>query len=126
MKQVTQTIMVGDGSGLPGNCLQAAVASLVGHDLEAVPHFALYPDWFDRLVQYGRPLGYSLELRSPHSGSAPLFGLLFGPSPRGVTHAVAVEGDVIWDPHPSRDGLTSVSEYVAWVQRSRTYRTAER
>ncbi len=126
MRRITQTIIVGDGSGLPGNCLQAAVASLVGHDLDAVPHFALYPDWFERLAAFGHNLGYSVQLRPPPERPAQVFGLLFGPSPRGVSHAVAVEDAIVWDPHPSRDGLVSVSEYVAWVHRSRTYRTAER
>ncbi|MFJ8966062.1 hypothetical protein ACIRG5_42400 [Lentzea sp. NPDC102401] len=111
--RVTQTITVGDGSGLPGNCLQAAVASLLNLDLDDVPHFALYPDWLERLIGFGAAHGYSVTYQPL---TVPVtFGLAFGQSPRGVFHAVVLRGAELWDPHPCRDGLVSVANYVAWT-----------
>jgi hypothetical protein len=113
MKPVTQTITVGDGSGIIGNCLQAAVASLLDLDLDAVPHFGLHDDWLERLVDFAGERGYTIRYRPPDE--PPAFGLAFGPSPRGVAHAVVVvDGAIVWDPHPSRAGLTSVSNYIRW------------
>jgi len=115
VKQVTQTIMVGDGSELPGNCLQAAVASLLELDLDAVPHFALHADWLEQLVEFATQRGYRIVYRWPHKGAQePEFGLIFGQSVRGVLHAVVITNGQIWDPHPSRDGLVSVANYVVW------------
>ena len=114
MKQVTQTITVGDGSGLPGNCLQAAVASLLELDLDEVPHFARYDDWLERLVAFAEERGHRVLYRPASEPVA--FGLAFGQSPRGVFHAVTVVNGETWDPHPSRDGLVSVANYVAWMK----------
>ena len=115
MKQVTQTITIGDGSGRPGNCLQAAVASLLDLDLADVPHFIDCPpevDWLERLVAFGAEHGYSVVYR----GEPVAFGLAFGRSPRDASHAVVViDGEVVWDPHPSGDGLVSISNYVEWA-----------
>jgi hypothetical protein len=111
MKPITQTILVGDIPGVPGNCLQAAVASLLDLDLDAVPHFALHEDWLERLVEFGNARGRHVLCRSKPVA----FGLAFGPSPRGVQHAVVcLDGEIAWDPHPSREGLSSVSTYVDW------------
>jgi hypothetical protein len=34
-----------------------------------------------------------------------------GPSPRGVQHAVVMlDGEIVWDPHPSRDGILRVTD----------------
>jgi hypothetical protein len=112
VKQVTQTITVGDGSGLPGNCLQAAVASLLELDLDEVPHFACYADWLERLCEFAMRRGYAVSYKPPTE--PPQFGMAFGPSPRGVAHSVVYVDGEMWDPHPSRDGLVSVSNYVAW------------
>lgn len=113
---VTQTIMAGDGTGQPGNCLQAAVASLLGLELGEVPHFALYDDWLERLVGFAGEHGYTITYRPVTE--APACGLAFGPSPRGFLHAVVVlDGTIVFDPHPSRDGLVSLSNYVWWEAR---------
>ena len=112
MKQVTQTITVGDGTGRVGNCLQAAVASLLGLALDEVPHFAEHDDWLERMVGFGADRGYRVVYR----GAPVAFGLAFGRSPRDVPHAVVVvDGQIVWDPHPSGDGLVSVSNYVEWA-----------
>lgn len=104
MREVTQTIFHEEGAELPGNCLQAAVASLLDLDLEDVPHFIVEPDWMERLAFFAHVHGYQIEYVSPDT---PGGGIAIGPSPRGVQHAVVwADGAMVWDPHPSRDGLT--------------------
>lgn len=118
--EVTQTIIVGDASGRQGNCLAAAVASLLGLPLDEVPHFAEADDWWGAMASFARTHGYAID----RADEPPKFGLAFGPSPRGVTHAVVIlNGETAWDPHPSRAGLLSASMYVrfelAGVERGR-------
>lgn len=114
LRCVTQTILAGEIPDVPGNCLQAAVASLLDLDLDVVPHFTLHEDWLERLVEFGAQRGYAVVYR----GHPVPFGLAFGCSPRGVFHAVVcVDGEIVWDPHPSRGGLVSVANYVEWAPR---------
>lgn len=112
MSEVSQTIVLGDGSGRLGNCLQAAVASTLDLPLDEVPHFAEVEDWWGALVDFLSAHGVNVY-RQPASDGPPVLGLAFGQSLRGVMHAVVCrDGEVVWDPHPSRDGLTSVTSYV--------------
>lgn len=116
MKGVTQTILLGDPSGRPGNCLQAAVASLLDLDLEDVPHFVESDgDWVAEFEAWVETAGYRIQWGGPRD-SPPAFGLAFGFTNRsGERHAVVYrDGAMVWDPHPSQAGLTSVSNYVAW------------
>lgn len=112
---VTQTILAGT-PGRMGNCLQAAVATVLDLPIDAVPHFVeLDESWSEALAAFANRHGYATvwtvgERRVPH------LGLAFGPTVRGadIVHAVAVVDGRFWDPHPSRAGLTSVTTYVAW------------
>lgn len=115
MREVTQTILHEEGAAIPGNCLQAAVASLLDLDLDAVPHFIVHDDWLARLIAFGRDHGYHVDCE--FQPEAPIrFGIASGPSPRGVHHAVVViDGETVWDPHPSRAGLLSVALAFAWT-----------
>jgi hypothetical protein len=113
MIPTTQTILAGDPSGVPGNCLQAAVAALLELPLGDVSHFAEHDDWLERLVAFGEVHGYRVRYRPP--GTEGVTGLAFGPSPRGVQHAVVWDGgEAVWDPHPDRTGLTAVSMLLAF------------
>lgn len=111
VREVTQTILVNDTSGRPGNCLQAAVASLLDLPLADVPHFLESADWEESLISFLLWRGWVLTYRPAH-GPPPRFGLALGVSPRGVPHAVACREGTVWDPHPSRDGLTTTSRYI--------------
>lgn len=121
---VTQTLGHREIDGIPGDCLRAAVASIFGMDPADVPHFATYgegmepPDkhgWWWALVGFCATLEppYDVlvveEPPAPSESPADLFGcyLLSGKSPRGDWNHVVVArgGQVIWDPHPSRDGI---------------------
>jgi hypothetical protein len=113
---VTQTILAGDPSGRPGNCLQAAVATLLNLPLDRVPHFVESgDDWLTEMIVFAETRGYRTEWRTKDE---PLtFGLMFGPTVRSADlhHAVAVVDGVMWDPHPSRAGLTEAFTYIAFV-----------
>lgn len=113
LREVTQTILYDpdlNAREIYGNCIQAAVASALGLDLEAVPHFGAFT-WWDaaaRLWLRGRgldwrwvPIGRGL----PDSRC-----VIVGESPRHTgRHAVAGDGGrIAWDPHPSRAGLTVI------------------
>lgn len=114
VSEVTQTILLGDPNGRPGNCLQAAVASLLGLELDAVPHFVESTgDWFEDMVTFARGHGYGITDHGPDH-EPPAFGLAFGFTNRSdERHAVVYrDGEMAWDPHPSRDGLTTVRTYV--------------
>lgn len=113
--RVTQTILVGDPSGRLGNCLQAAVASLLDLPLDDVPHFAEFADWFGQMAEFACTYGFDVRWAAS-DGPAPQLGLAFGPSVRSaeISHAVAILDGETWDPHPTRAGLTSVTTYVRW------------
>jgi hypothetical protein len=114
VSEVVQTILLGDPSGRPGNCLQAAVASLLDLDVGDVPHFVeTNGDWEAEFEAWVQAAGYRIVWRGPKD-SPPAFGLAFGFTTRSVErHAVVYrDGAMAWDPHPSRDGLTSVLTYL--------------
>lgn len=135
----TQTILAErddghSGDGLPGDCLRAAVASLLDLPVESVPHFAVYVDWFWAMRRWARerdgdftyfpfpvPDQYAAGWESvqtwgrEHQANV----LLSGPSPRGpFWHVVVgnVDLQVIHDPHPSRAGLTEVRDAIVYCQ----------
>lgn len=135
----TQTIMASraDGhthAGMPGNCLQAAVASMLDLPLEGVPHFAIYADWWSamrRWLREARGMDWAY-VAFPVSGDQGDWWdryaelgrengwhvLLGGPSPRGpFSHVVVgnVDLELVHDPHPSRDGLVSVEDAIVLV-----------
>ncbi|MGV9427078.1 hypothetical protein ACWDO7_22680 [Streptomyces sp. NPDC003656] len=111
---MTQTILHDDPSGRPGNCLQATVASLLDLPLDEVPHFAEHDDWLQRLFDFCHSHGYALEFQRVTKYCA--YGMAWGPSPRGVRHAVCwADGRMSHDPHPSRAGLLQVTELIALV-----------
>lgn len=108
MSEVTQTILAGDPDGTVGNCMQAAVASLLDLPLEEVPHFCAFPDWLGYLAIWSAQRGWAVRHRNADEPVA--LGIACGPSPRGVEHATVMrDGEITWDPHPSRDGLLSIA-----------------
>ena len=113
MHRVTQSILHGDPSGRPGDCLRAAVASLLELPLDSVPHFIEWDDWDERLRDFCIAHGYQPILRGRDAHVA--YGMAWGPSERGVRHAVCwIDGAIAWDPHPSRAGLERVTELIAF------------
>lgn len=94
------------------------MASLLGLQLDDVPDFLANDDrgqfWPD-VWKFCRTLGLCYfetntltEYRFNH--------LAYGSSSRGCNHAVVwCDGKMVWDPHPSREGLVSVKRYALLV-----------
>ena len=100
---------------VPGDCMRAATASLLELPLDAVPHFVTFLWWQPAAELWARGRGLTMryaDVATP--ADIPLFRhILCGRSPREISHCVvAEEGRVVWDPHPSRAGLATVTD--AW------------
>lgn len=108
--EVTQSLLYSpeaEARGVFGNCLQAAIASALGLDLDAVPHFGAFTWWEPaaRLWLRGRGLDWQTVQGIPDGRS-----IVVGTTNRNTgDHAVVGDdGRVAWDPHPSRAGLADV------------------
>lgn len=124
VRPVTQSILHDDPMRRPGDCLRAAVASLLELPLLAVPHFVLHHDWRQRMNGFCRGHGYRAATQDLDTDCA--YGIALGPSPRGVQHAVCwVDGRMAHDPHPSRAGLLRVTHLIA-LHRTRRAATVHR
>lgn len=107
MHRITQT----DTSPGTGNCLQAAVASLLDLDLDDVPHFILDPAWEISFMDFMEANGQPVTL-TKYTGEEN--GIAVGPTVRATHHAVVMlHGATAWDPHPSRAGLLNVTHVYA-------------
>lgn len=110
MKPVDQTQFAGEGVG--GDCVRASVASILGMPIEAVPHFLAIGEkpehWEIELIGWLEGRGWTIWREQGHyifEG----YSLCSGPSPRGVGHMVVYHnGALAHDPHPSREGISSV------------------
>lgn len=111
--RIEQTIPFEKDSGVPGNCLQAAVASLLELPIAAVPHFVLFDDWFNALSTFATDKGFRIRKQLDRE-AGPM--LAFGKSPRGdFSHAVVWHaGAVVADPHPDQTGLDG-EPYEFWA-----------
>jgi hypothetical protein len=120
--EVSQTILhdpslteeqINSGRYPVGNCMQAAVASVLGFPLDAVPHFGQFMWWPQALELWLRGLGFTLK--GDRTDTIPdRLCVVGGQSPRGVKHmVVGYSGEIVWDPHPSRAGLVAVTD-VSW------------
>ena len=108
VKPVDQTQFYEEGKSR-GNCLQAATASLLGLALDDVPNFMEHPHGFwQSFWEFLAARGLiSIELSGGRHFDC--FHLAYGPSARGVSHAVVYRyGVLAHDPHPSRAGLIRV------------------
>lgn len=140
VREVTQTITYSpdrEAEGIYGNCLQAAVAALFDKPLDAVPHFSAFLWWPDALALWAKGEGY--RVKGERTTEIPQRRCIVGGrSPRGVPHVCVAEGgQIIWDPHPSRDGLVSITDatwfvedpefmrWKGWSDRSRQAESAE-
>lgn len=122
------------GEGVVGDCWRTALACLLEIPRAIVPHFALihkddseddnHAWWWSsvQFVEKAKP-GWTLVCLSPSfpvynfPRTAPKRVVLTGKSPRGdwfhCVIADAVTGEIVWDPHPSHDGILSVIEVSA-------------
>ena len=103
-------------NGDRGDCQSACIASLLNMDMKDVPYFYEKND----TVYFFRAMNRFLALHGlVHLETSPVnfhqahfkeaascYHMIYGESPRGVRHAVvALNGEIVHDPHPSRAGL---------------------
>lgn len=119
MKPVTQQVMHDVANGQFGDCQRAVIASLLELPIEDVPHFLQDAKgdptaYWQAIQKFCRGHGYAyLTAHSPkglafYGDDGDVFHEISGPSPRhaGTFHAViGKNGQVFFDPHPSRAGL---------------------
>jgi hypothetical protein len=101
--------------GQYGDCMRACVASLLDLPITDVPHFAQIDaegngDFWLMVAEFCRKHGYAFVTMAGRFvwSEDPIYHIIAGPSPRGhgVHHAVVGRnGQVFFDPHPSRAGL---------------------
>ena len=123
LREVTQWFLAGREDGIPGDCVRAAVASLLNLDPAEVPHFTCQDDtrvWPLALAAFANQHGWNVERREfkeEEGDRLPRFGLAIGQSPRGISHAVVTrDGEIAWDPHPSREGLRFVQQVIEFTE----------
>lgn len=100
-----------------GNCTEAAVASLLGLPLDAVPRFrGAGPeahDFWDAFKRFFAERGLEVVRFNGELIFDSLY-LASGPSARGCDHMVVMrDGNLAHDPHPSRAGLLEVKHVWA-------------
>lgn len=113
-----------NGGRAAGDCLRAAVASVLGADLDDVPHFVQYVEhpagtdshlWYWALVGFCAAHGWEVSYTTEQPEG---WALADGMSPRGHMHVVvAYDGKVIHDPHPSGAGLVSTDGWFTFQRR---------
>jgi len=106
---VTQTTFYDPNSPNKGNCTEAAVASILNIPLEEVPNFRNEGEdnFWDTFEKFLLSKGFFAFL-CPNFHPETLY-LASGMSNRGVMHMVVYrDGDLYWDPHPSRSGIDKV------------------
>ena len=104
MKPVFQTRFDESGTG-PGNCMQAAAASMLELPLSMVPNFIDYSDSFKHMREFFER--YGIQLVEMHRNVEP-HGLYFetGISTQGHEHIVLCRGGrLVHDPNPHGRGL---------------------
>ncbi len=118
----TQTRFGGPDSppGERGDCLSATMASLFGLQLAEVPVFMEQDDWWGALQAWLRLQGYQAIQFEWGPWVEDVVGALVevvGKSPRGHDHSVVwrLGEGMVWDPHPSREGLVGEPKFVTFL-----------
>lgn len=118
MNPIKQTQLHDPANGVHGNCLSAVLSSLLHVDIATIPNFIDPQHWLQDLNAWLRPRGLAF-LSFPAVGfqeTLAIFGIeglhheIGGMTRRftDVGHScVAKDGHLVFDPHPSDDGLNS-------------------
>lgn len=119
MKPIHQTKF-----GVPdGNCLAAAIASILEIGIDTIPEFGIDDGWYERFSRYMishhalQPLDIEVETM-PEWMTPRGYFLINGKSPRGDFHhtVVGFDGKAIHDPLP--DGnceLDDITSYTVFI-----------
>ena len=112
MKPVTQTIFGSE----KGNCLAAAISSITGIEICDIPDFNDDGErWLLVMEKWLEKRNWTVKLRSIAIPSPKGFCIGVGVSPRdpNVDHcAIYKNGELIFDVHPSQDGVKAVSYWI--------------
>lgn len=121
MKSVDQEFLNDPEKGINGDCMRAAVASVLELSSEKVPNFADLPNrecWHEYIKFLGKNGWglYSVYVGAGEPHPEPLkdeceYYFMIGPSPRdkNISHqVVGHKGKMIHDPHPDKIGLASL------------------
>lgn len=122
--RIKQQIMHGGEEN--GDCLRAAVASLMKLPLGEVPHFCSRENeakgWVELMQEWFAARGYAVcELQYGdwvHSVLPGAYYLLSGRSPRFPDEyhvVIAQEGQVVHDPHPDDSGVLEPTNDMPWL-----------
>lgn len=114
MSQFIKQTKFYDGTEGSGNCTEAAVASILGLPLEAVPTFydGTEGSQHVNLQKFMYNRGFEVLALQHTEAVIPdeSMYLACGPSSRGCLHMVVMrDGKLLHDPHPSNEGILSVS-----------------
>lgn len=114
MTPIDQTIF---GIG-KGNCFQACLASIFDLPLNQVPDVMQTSDWKSACNQFLSQFNLYLILIDASSFTPLGYYILSGKSPRGdfLHSVVALRGEVVHDPHPSRAGILSHKDVCLFVR----------
>lgn len=130
MKPLIQTNLHDPENGVAGNCMAAAIASILECDIDSVPDLAqavldeTVPETHWYFVLAGQLLVFhSIAIETVLPTDAHLipdheYVVASGRSPRGdFGHSVVWKaGEMIHDPHPSGDGIVG-EPYDYWILR---------
>lgn len=118
-------VMSDKNLGTKGDCMRACVATLTQTPPETMPHFVGDPDepnWVFGLNKWLAQRGL-FYVQAPHqrmfwhSRAGDVYHLLVGKTIRGTQHAaVAKNGEILHDPHPSRAGFVDAGEHNTNLQ----------
>ena len=110
VRRTAQTIQHDPDNGNIGNCFAACLASILEVDIQEVPEMPAWNDgWFKSYEKYLTEKGYHWLWMELDNCYVPGYSVVSGPGPRGVLHScVAFNGDIVWDPHPSQEGVVKV------------------
>jgi len=119
MIPVTQTVLHDPATGAFGNCFSAMLASLLHVPIEDVPVFCAADTWRRDVNEWLRPFGLAylefdgnlLAEQGRHFGIVGLHHEVAGQSPRhtdSLHSCVGQDGSLVFDPHPSRAGVTPI------------------
>jgi hypothetical protein len=100
----------------PGDCIRACVASILELPMEMVPNFVHtgedpYGLWKYALIGWLTVRGVGLDCYLYDDEPPGRWCIIGGPGPRGHQHCVVgFNREMVWDPHPSGEGLVTAQD----------------
>lgn len=116
MNGVTQRFLTSGADPIPGDCLSAAVATVLELPLDAVPHFALFRGYGDLALTMWADVHGHVAIRSYTDQVPDERSVVIGTTRTNGYHAVVGEhGAITWDPTPGGDGLFHIEEVITFA-----------